>query len=156
MLYHFQVIWRWIIVTLKRLLKIIQTERLGAVSYSPSMHVGSVCCIMCEIKRDIGRKSWFFHTPLHLAPPLGGSPSEYCYPVWYGKTRMVGLHSIPACDIQTDGRTGILSRHSPCYAYASCDRPKNDFDIFASWTLSVKSAGSRTYCRQAISRGEWI
>ena len=26
-----------------------------------------------EIKRDIGRKSSFSHTPLHSTPPLGGS-----------------------------------------------------------------------------------
>jgi len=30
------------------------------------------------------------------------------------------LDSIPACDRQTDGRTDILPRHSPRYAYASC------------------------------------
>jgi len=39
MLCHFQVIWRWIIATLKRSLKVIKTdtiESLGAVSYSPS------------------------------------------------------------------------------------------------------------------------
>ena len=29
-------------------------------------------CIISDIKRDICRKSWFFHTPLHLTPPLGG------------------------------------------------------------------------------------
>ena len=44
-----------------------------------------------EIERDIGRKSSIFHTPLHLTPPLGGFPSEYCHPVWHGKTRMVWL-----------------------------------------------------------------
>jgi len=33
------------------------------------------------------------------------------------------LDRIPACDGQTDGRTDILSRHSPRYAYAS--RGKN-------------------------------
>ena len=46
-----------------------------------------------EIKPDIGRKSLFFHTLLHSAPPLKGegSPSEYFHPVWCGKTRMVGL-----------------------------------------------------------------
>jgi len=39
-----------------------------------------------------------------------------------------GLHTIPACDGQTDRctdrRTDILPRHSPRYAYAS--RGKND------------------------------
>jgi len=32
-----------------------------------------------------------FSYPLHSTPPLGGSPLEYCHPVWYGKTRMVAL-----------------------------------------------------------------
>jgi len=28
---------------------------------------------------------------LHSTPPLGEFPSEYCHPVWCGKTRMVWL-----------------------------------------------------------------
>ena len=31
---------------------------------------------VCEIERDIGRKSSFFHTPLHSTPQLGGFPSD--------------------------------------------------------------------------------
>ena len=44
-----------------------------------------------QIERDIGRKSSFFHTPLHSTPPLGGFPSDYGHLVWHGKTRMAWL-----------------------------------------------------------------
>ena len=44
-----------------------------------------------QIERDIGRKSSFFHTPLHSTPPLRGFPSEHRHPVWPAKTRMVWL-----------------------------------------------------------------
>jgi len=32
-----------------------------------------------------------FSYPLAFDAPLGESALEYCHPVWYGKTRMVGL-----------------------------------------------------------------
>ena len=41
--------------------------------------------------RHLWKKSSFYHTSLHLTPPLGGFPSEYRHLVWYGTTRMVGL-----------------------------------------------------------------
>ena len=45
-----------------------------------------------EIQRDIcEKKSAFYHNPLHSTPPLGGFPSEYRHPLWYGKSRMVSL-----------------------------------------------------------------
>ena len=94
-------------------------ESLGAVSYSPSIVTMALSSISSEIKPDIGRKSWFFHSPLHSTPLLGGYPSDYRHPVWYGETRMVGLpdsekklwglcnrlHTIPAYDGQTDRQT---------------------------------------------------
>ena len=72
-----------------------------------------------EIERDICEKNRHFIIPLAFDAPIRGFPSEYCHPVWYGKTRMVGLPdseknfedmynglgTIPACDRQTDGQT---------------------------------------------------
>jgi len=68
-----------------------------------------------QIERDIGRKSSFFHTPLHSTPLLGGFPSEYRHPVWYRKTRMwlpdgeniskIRLFVLPWSMNVTDGRT---------------------------------------------------
>ena len=55
-----------------RSFKLEPFESIGAVSYSPSIVTMAVSCIVCEIKRDIGRKSLFFHTPLHSTPSLGG------------------------------------------------------------------------------------
>jgi len=37
------------------------------------------------------KKSEIFHTPLYSTPPLGGFPSDYRHPLWYGKLRMVSL-----------------------------------------------------------------
>jgi len=69
--------------------------------------------------------------PLHSTPPLGGFPSEYRHPVWYGKTRMVGLPdgekiedicnrlgTIPACDRQTDGQTSSHGIYPLCIRVA--------------------------------------
>ena len=66
-------------------------KALGTVSYSPSIVTMALSSIISEIKRDTGEKSRFFHTPLFDAPVRWGVPVGVYHPVWYGKTRMVGL-----------------------------------------------------------------
>jgi len=86
----------------------------------------ALSCVISEIKRDIGRKSRFFHTPLHSTPPLRGSPSEYRHKVWNAKTRMVRLptadeekkyeDTVIRCDRIHDGdgrRDGQTDRQTP-------------------------------------------
>jgi len=43
-----------------------------------------------EIERDIYEKIVILSYPLAFDTPLGGFPSEYRHPLWYGKTRMDG------------------------------------------------------------------
>jgi len=43
----------------------------------------AVSGIISKIKRDIGRKSRFFHIPIAFDAPFRGSPSEYWHTVWY-------------------------------------------------------------------------
>jgi len=89
--------------------KLVPIESLGVVFYSPSIVTMALSCTISEIKRDIGRKLWFFHTPHAFDAPVRVSPSEYCHPVWYGKTRMVGIPQNISMR-QTDRRT---DRHLP-------------------------------------------
>jgi len=49
MLYHFQVNWRWIIVTLKRSFKLVPFDSLGAVSYSSCIVTMAISLTVYEI-----------------------------------------------------------------------------------------------------------
>jgi len=89
-LYHFRVIWRWMISPLWYLgsLKIIENDTIRKLGYSFLFAFRSNCrllvCIISEIKQDICKKIAFFHT--HT------SPSEYCHNVWCRETWMVWLY----------------------------------------------------------------
>jgi len=47
----------------------------------------TLSCIISQIQRDIARCD--FYIPPAFDASVRGSPSEYCYNVWYGKPRMV-------------------------------------------------------------------
>ena len=66
-------------------------DSLGTVSYSHSIAIMALSCIISEIKRDIGRKSRFFHTSAFDASVMGTHRTHYCHNVWCGDTRMVWL-----------------------------------------------------------------
>ena len=115
-----------------RSFKLVLFKSLGSVSYSPTMVTMALSCIICEIKRDIGRKSWFFSYPpcirrLHsggshrniaiafeMVPGLSDGEKNFriCITV-YTQYRRVA-----------DGQTDILPLHSPRYAYASRGKKK--------------------------------
>ena len=70
---------------------------------------------VAEIERDIGRKSSFFHTPLHSTPPLGGSRRNSATPfgmeklmAWLPdgeKISKISLVILAQLTNVTDGRT---------------------------------------------------
>ena len=62
----------------KRSLKLVPFKSLGAVSYSPSIVTMALSCVVCEIKRDIGRKSRNYHTAPVFSFPKRGNPVEFC------------------------------------------------------------------------------
>jgi len=81
---------------------------------------------------DRARYLWnnchFIIPPLHSTPPLGGLPSEYRHPLWYGKTKMVSLPegekiskiclfvltwSTNVTDGRTDRQTDTAWQHRP-------------------------------------------
>jgi len=81
-LHHVRDIWRWNIGWLS--LKVIEngTVRKLFAFHSNDAIPCLLACIICEIKRDIDRKSRFFFMPLHSTRP---------HTVWCGKTRMAWL-----------------------------------------------------------------
>ena len=51
-------------------------------AYKLSRAFAHLTITVCEIERDIGRKSSIFHTPFYSTPPLGGVPSSPPRLVW--------------------------------------------------------------------------
>ena len=69
--------------------KPVPFERLGAVSYLPSIVTMALSCIICEMKGDIGRKSWFF-IPLAFDAPFRGARRNIAIPFGVEKLKWWG------------------------------------------------------------------
>jgi len=87
----------------------------------------ALSCLICEIKRH-GRKSLFFSYPLTFDSPVRGVLVRVLPPrlvwrkiEWCGYPTVKKLRICETVDriLECDGRTDILPRHSPRYAYAS-------------------------------------
>jgi len=62
---------------------------LGTISYSPTIVIMALSCIISEIKRDIGQKIAIFSSPpftFDAAVRSRVSRWEYCHIVWHGRT----------------------------------------------------------------------
>ena len=57
-----------------RSLEMAPFDRSHTSSYSPSIVTMAISCIVCEIKRLIGRKSRNFYTPPVFSAPARGEP----------------------------------------------------------------------------------
>jgi len=100
-----------------------------------------------EIERDIGRKSSFFHTPLHSTLPLGGGgfPSEYRHAVWHGKLEWLGYPMVKkfrrylysfwrnSRTWQIDGRTDTAWQHRPRLCIASRGKNADGCATICEW-----------------------
>ena len=123
----------------------------------------ALSCIICQIKRDIGRKSWLFHTPLHSTPPLGRFPSEYCHPVWCGITRMVGLSDgekiLRICvTVYTQYRRvmdGQTDRQTSCHGIVRAMHTRHAVKMRQFWQAVVSRHFRRGYLKaNKVSKSE--
>ena len=70
---------------------VITCDTLAVLHRRPRLQHLPVAALTQAVKPDIRSYRDFCIPHLHSTPPLGGFPSEYCYAVWRGKTRMAWL-----------------------------------------------------------------
>ena len=120
-----------------------------SVHRRPRLQHLPVAALTQAVKPDIGQNCDFCLSHLHSTHPLGWFPSEYCYAVWHGKTRMAWLpdgekffgwyvysfwHDPRTWQThgRTDGQTDTAWRHRPCLH--SIVRQKSLYDNL-KWTF---------------------
>ena len=79
----------------------------------------ALSCINSKIKRDIGTKSWFFHTPLQSTPPLGGHRCNIYIPFgtvkleWWGYPMVKKL--LRTCMFRLNTGVWQADGHTSCH-----------------------------------------
>ena len=127
----------------------------------------AISCNIFDIKRNIGRKSWFFHAPW-IRRPFRAPLSELCYKICHGKTKMVWLpngekvwgygysfwHNTQS-DGQQDGQTDrhrttaeaalvhSIARKKNCWCQLFCPTPQKSVHSAAQVTQSRRRHWSR-------------
>jgi len=126
-LYHFRVIWRWIIGLSRpwnlghrsvKVMKLVPFQSLGAVSYSSSIVTMALSCIISDYCETLVENRDFSYPALHSTPPLGGPLQNIAIPFGVQKLNWCGYRTvktceymfsrfdgIPACDRRTDRQT---------------------------------------------------
>jgi len=70
---------------------VITCKTVAAIHRRPCLQHLPIAALTQAVKPDIGSESRFLPTPPAFDVPFGGFPSENCYAVWPGKTRMAWL-----------------------------------------------------------------
>ena len=116
---------------------VITCDTLAMFHRRPRLQHLPVTALTQAVKPDQNRDFCLPH--LHSTPPLGGwFPSEYCYAVWHGKTRMawlpdggkilmIRLFSLTQLMNVTDRQTDTAWRHRPHLCIASCGKNGEHF-----------------------------
>jgi len=118
------------------------------------------CCSVNSIavkKPDIGSESRFLPTPPAFNAPFRGFPSENCYAVWHGKTRMVwlpdGKKFLMICLFVLTEFTNVTDKQTPHddigrACIASRGKKEKEVDLYSAFIVVHHTQGAQARITQ--------